>query len=94
MTINKTISFSGDGLPNSPQILADNIQNLSDISAQLAASHAGIKELQKLVNEKGINTVLNYMKHVKDNARNTVEDIIFVLAGISSFDTPSPGDDE
>ena len=32
MTINKTISFSGDGLPNSPQILADNIQNLPDIS--------------------------------------------------------------
>ena len=33
MTINKTISFSGDGLPNSPQILADNIQNLPDISS-------------------------------------------------------------
>ena len=33
MTLNKSISFSGDGLPNSPQILADNIQNLPDISS-------------------------------------------------------------
>ena len=33
MTVNKTISFSGDGLPNSPQILADNIRNLPNISS-------------------------------------------------------------
>ncbi len=54
-------------------------QNLSDISAQLAASHAGIRELKKLVKEKGINTVLNYMEHVKENAKKAVEDIILKL---------------
>ena len=54
-------------------------QNLSDISAQLAASHAGINELQKLVNEKGLDIVLHYMKHVKENAKKTVEDIILKL---------------
>ena len=31
MNITNSISFSGDGLPNSPQILAENIKNLPKI---------------------------------------------------------------
>ena len=38
--IKNSISFSGDGLPNSPQILAENIKNLPNINDIKADSYS------------------------------------------------------
>ena len=75
MTINKSISFSGDGLPNSPQILADNIQNLPDISSIKPDSYSigGIVDelelkFSKIFNKEKLFVIRNYVlknKHTK-----------------------------
>jgi 5-oxoprolinase (ATP-hydrolysing) len=54
-------------------------QNVSDLQAQIAANEKGVQELQRMVANYGISTVLAYMQHVQDNAEESVRRVIDVL---------------
>ena len=54
-------------------------QNLADLSAQIAANETGVAELRKMVGHYGIEVVNAYMKHVRDNAEESVRRVIEVL---------------
>ncbi len=54
-------------------------QNLADLSAQIAANETGLLELRKMVAHYGIEVVSAYMKHVQDNAEESVRRVIEVL---------------
>lgn len=54
-------------------------QNLADLSAQIAANETGVVELRKMVDHYGINVVAAYMKHVQDNAEESVRRVVDVL---------------
>jgi 5-oxoprolinase (ATP-hydrolysing) len=49
------------------------IERLSDLKAQIAACHRGMKELESLIERYGIHTVLDYMKHIQENAEHCVK---------------------
>eukprot|EP00236_Picocystis_salinarum_P003997 CAMPEP_0183830992 /NCGR_PEP_ID=MMETSP0807_2-20130328/4353_1 /TAXON_ID=88271 /ORGANISM="Picocystis salinarum, Strain CCMP1897" /LENGTH=1211 /DNA_ID=CAMNT_0026076395 /DNA_START=511 /DNA_END=4146 /DNA_ORIENTATION=+ len=53
--------------------------NLADIRAQIAANEKGIRELRKMVDSFGLETVQAYMKHVQDNAEEAVRRAIGAL---------------
>ena len=42
--------------------------NLSDLKAQIVANQCGVQVLRRLLEQRGANLVLRYMKHVQDNA--------------------------
>ena len=50
--------------------------NLGDLKAQIAANAKGVQELRKMVDHFGLDVVLAYMKHVQDNAEETVRRVI------------------
>ncbi|MEE2699041.1 MAG: hydantoinase B/oxoprolinase family protein [Pseudomonadota bacterium] len=54
-------------------------QNLADLKAQIAANEKGAQELKKIVSHFGLEVVLAYMKHVQDNAEESVRQVINVL---------------
>ncbi|MCW3475881.1 hydantoinase B/oxoprolinase family protein [Limobrevibacterium gyesilva] len=58
--------------------------NVADIKAQVAANEKGVQELQRVVNHYGWDTVRAYMKHVMDNAEESVRRVIDRL-GDGSF---------
>ena len=62
-------------------------QNLADLSAQIAANETGVLELRKMVSHYGIDVVSAYMKHVQDNAEESVRRVIDVLKDCD-FDYP------
>ena len=47
-------------------------QNLADLRAQIAANEKGVQELFKMVTEFGLDVVQAYMRHVQDNAEESV----------------------
>jgi 5-oxoprolinase (ATP-hydrolysing) len=47
-------------------------QNLADLRAQIAANEKGVQELHAMVEQYGLDTVQAYMKHVQDNAEESV----------------------
>ncbi|WP_437821246.1 hydantoinase B/oxoprolinase family protein [Sorangium sp. So ce1078] len=47
-------------------------QNLADLRAQIAANEKGVQELRAVVAQFGLDTVQAYMKHVQDNAEESV----------------------
>ncbi len=51
-------------------------QNLADLRAQMAANEKGVQELQKMVAEFGLDVVQAYMRHVQDNAEESVRRVI------------------
>lgn len=51
-------------------------QNLADFKAQIAANERGVKELQKMVDQYGLETVQTYMRFVQDNAEASVRKAI------------------
>jgi len=53
--------------------------NIADIKAQLAACEKGAEELNKTVNNYGVKTVHAYMKHVQNNAEESVRKALSVL---------------
>ncbi len=53
--------------------------NIADFKAQLAACEKGAKELIKLTDHYGIATLHAYMKHVQDNAEESVRRVLGVL---------------
>jgi len=51
-------------------------QNIADLQAQIAANTRGVRELQQLVAQFQLNTVLAYMGHVQANAEESVRQVI------------------
>ena len=60
-------------------------QNLADLKAQIAACTKGIEELRRACAQHGADTVTAYMRHVQDNAEESVRKVIGAL-GDGSFD--------
>ncbi|MEU1278326.1 hydantoinase B/oxoprolinase family protein [Streptomyces sp. NPDC005805] len=54
--------------------------NLADLRAQIAANEKGIAELRRITEEFGLDVVQAYMRHVRDNAEESVRRIV---AGLS-----------
>ncbi len=51
-------------------------QNLADLKAQIAANEKGVQELRKMVDHFGLEVVQAYMRHVQDNAEESVRRVI------------------
>lgn len=58
-------------------------QNMADLTAQIAANTTGVVELKKMVENFGIDVVHAYMKHVQDNAEESVRRVVDVLQNCS-----------
>ena len=54
-------------------------QNLADLRAQIAANEKGVQELSKMVDQFGLDVVQAYMRHVQDNAEESVRRVITQL---------------
>jgi 5-oxoprolinase (ATP-hydrolysing) len=54
-------------------------QNIADLRAQVAANEKGVQELRAMVAQFGRATVAAYMKHVQDNAEESVRRVITAL---------------
>ena len=54
-------------------------QNLADLRAQIAANEKGVQELSKMVDQFGLAVVQAYMRHVQDNAEESVRRVITQL---------------
>jgi 5-oxoprolinase (ATP-hydrolysing) len=52
------------------------LQNVNDIKAQIAANEKGVQELRKMVAQFTLPVVEAYMKHVQDNAAESVRRVI------------------
>ncbi|MCW8086954.1 hydantoinase B/oxoprolinase family protein [Sabulicella glaciei] len=53
--------------------------NVADIKAQIAANETGVQELRRAVREFGLDTVRAYMRHVMDNAEESVRVVLDTL---------------
>ncbi|HQS93014.1 hydantoinase B/oxoprolinase family protein, partial [Polaromonas sp.] len=51
-------------------------QNMADLKAQIAANEKGVQELRKMVDGFSLDVVLAYMRHVQDNAEESVRRVI------------------
>ena len=51
-------------------------QNMADLKAQIAANEKGVQELRKMVEQFGLEVVQAYMRHVQDNAEESVRRVI------------------
>ncbi|MHB1249514.1 MAG: hydantoinase B/oxoprolinase family protein, partial [Polaromonas sp.] len=54
-------------------------QNMADLKAQIAANEKGVQELRKMVGHFGLDVVLAYMRHVQDNAEESVRRVIALM---------------
>ena len=54
-------------------------QNIADLRAQIAANEKGVQELRRMVAHFGLAVVNAYMRHVQDNAEESVRRIIGTL---------------
>ncbi|NQY82710.1 MAG: hydantoinase B/oxoprolinase family protein, partial [Alphaproteobacteria bacterium] len=55
------------------------LENLADLSAQVAANATGVRELGKMVKHFSLPVVQAYMGHVQDNAEESVRAVLDVL---------------
>ncbi|MEO8526314.1 MAG: hydantoinase B/oxoprolinase family protein, partial [Caldimonas sp.] len=62
-------------------------QNLADLKAQVAANEKGVRELRAMVGQYGLDVVQSYMRHVQDNAEESVRRVITKLRN-GSFSLP------
>jgi 5-oxoprolinase (ATP-hydrolysing) len=62
-------------------------QTLADLRAQIAANEKGVQELRAMVAQFGRETVAAYMRHVQDNAEESVRRVITALKD-GQFDLP------
>ena len=53
--------------------------NMADLAAQVAANKTGINEINSMIDQFGIETVHAYMKHVQDNAEESIRNAIVNL---------------
>ncbi|MGP3925806.1 hydantoinase B/oxoprolinase family protein [Streptomyces sp. 8N616] len=64
--------------------------NLADLRAQIAANEKGIHELRRMIEQFGLDVVQAYMRHVQDNAEESVRRILAGLAdGSYRYETDS-----
>ncbi len=54
-------------------------QNIADLRAQIAANEKGVQELRRMVAHFGLDVVQAYMRHVQDNAEESVRRVISAL---------------
>ncbi|MDP1885366.1 hydantoinase B/oxoprolinase family protein [Polaromonas sp.] len=54
-------------------------QNMADLKAQIAANEKGVQELRKMVDTFSLEVVQAYMRHVQDNAEESVRRVITQL---------------
>ncbi|MBI5257974.1 MAG: hydantoinase B/oxoprolinase family protein [Burkholderiales bacterium] len=54
-------------------------QTIADLRAQIAANEKGVQELRAMVEQFGRGTVAAYMRHVQDNAEESVRRVITAL---------------
>ena len=54
-------------------------QNIGDIRAQIAANEKGVQELNRMVDQFGLDVVQSYMDHVRQNAASEVRSVIAKL---------------
>ena len=66
-------------LSNHPYPARNIDQNIADFKAQIAANNRGVRELLKMVEQYGIETVQAYMQFVQDNAELAVKAAIASL---------------
>jgi 5-oxoprolinase (ATP-hydrolysing) len=52
------------------------LQNVNDLKAQIAANEKGVRELQKMIQNFGLDVVQAYMGHVQDNAAESVRRVL------------------
>ncbi len=55
--------------------------NVADIKAQVAANARGVQELQRVIAQYGWDTVAAYMRHVMDNAEESVRRVLARIPG-------------
>lgn len=65
----------------------------ADLAAQIAANETGVRELRAMVGHFGLATVAAYMRHVQDNAVESVRRVLEMLQDVS-FSLEMRGDDE
>jgi 5-oxoprolinase (ATP-hydrolysing) len=65
-----------DLLTNAKYPARNPVQNINDLKAQIAANEKGAHEMRKMVAEFGLNVVHAYMRHVQDNADESVRRVI------------------
>jgi 5-oxoprolinase (ATP-hydrolysing) len=51
-------------------------QNMADLKAQIAANEKGVQELRRMTEQFGLDVVQAYMRHVQDNAEESVRRVI------------------
>ncbi len=54
-------------------------QNIADLKAQIAANETGVQSVHKMIAHFGLATVQAFMKHVQDNAEESVRRVLDVL---------------
>ncbi len=54
-------------------------QNIADLKAQVAANEKGVRELAQMTSQYGLDVVQGYMRHVQDNAEESVRRVITKL---------------
>ncbi len=62
-------------------------QNMADLRAQIAANEKGVQELTRMVDQFSLEVVQAYMRHVQDNAEESVRRVITHLKS-GSFTLP------
>ena len=62
-------------------------QNIADLRAQVAANEKGVQELGRMVEHFGLDVVRAYMRHVQDNAEESVRRVLGVLKD-GAFELP------
>jgi 5-oxoprolinase (ATP-hydrolysing) len=63
-------------LASGPYPARNSQQTIADLRAQIAANEKGVQELRAMVTQFGRPTVAAYMKHVQDNAEESVRRVI------------------
>jgi 5-oxoprolinase (ATP-hydrolysing) len=63
-------------LTGGPYPARNPLQNVNDIKAQIAANEMGVRELRKMVRAFTLAVVRAYMRHVQDNAAESVRRVI------------------
>jgi 5-oxoprolinase (ATP-hydrolysing) len=66
-------------LTSGPDPVRNLEQNIADLKAQIAANETGVQSVHKMITHFGLATVQAFMKHVQDNAEESVRRVIDVL---------------
>ncbi|MFN8937512.1 MAG: hydantoinase B/oxoprolinase family protein [Pseudomonadota bacterium] len=69
-----------EALATGPYPARNPAQTVADLRAQIAANEKGVQELRAMVAQFGRATVAAYMKHVQDNAEESVRRVITALS--------------